>query len=284
MNLSNPSELKNIISKHGFSFSKSLGQNFLIDKNILDKIVEGSGTNKETGVLEIGPGAGVLTRELSYNSKKTIAVEIDKSLIPLLSDTLSDLENVKIINEDILKVDLNKLFEEEFKDMPVIVVANLPYYITTPVIMKLLELSGRVSSITVMIQKEVALRMAASPGGKDYGALSVAVQFYSEPHIITEASPGCFIPPPKVASTVIKLDIYDEPKVSVKDKKIFFNIVKSAFGQRRKTLVNALSKSPYISVEKDTVIDALQSLGLDENIRGEKLSLSQFAALSNILF
>lgn len=283
MNLSNPSELKSVIEKHGFSFSKSLGQNFLIDKNVLGTIVEKSGVGSDVAVLEVGPGAGVLTRELAERAKKIVAVEIDKSLIPLLNYTLSDFDNAKVINEDILKVDLEKLFQEEFAGLSVIVVANLPYYITTPVIMRLLEFDKKISSITVMVQKEVAHRMAAFPGGKDYGALSVAVQFYSEPEIITEASPSCFMPQPKVSSTVIKMNIFKEDKYLVSNKDFFFKLVKSAFGQRRKTLVNALSNSPYISIEKSKIIEALNNIGLDDRIRGEKLSIEEFIKLSDIL-
>lgn len=283
MNLSNPAELKSVISKHGFSFSKSLGQNFLIDGNVLEKIVEGSGVDKTVAALEIGPGAGVLTRELAKRSKKTVAVEIDKMLIPLLNETLSDFDNVRVINEDFMKLDLKKLFKEELEGEETVVVANLPYYITTPVIMKLLEAECNIKSITVMVQKEVADRMAASPGTKEYGALSVAVQFYSEPKIIAKAEPSCFVPQPKVASSVVKMEISKQPRACVTDKKMFFKIVKSAFGQRRKTLVNALSKSPYIALEKERIISALKEMGLDENIRGERLSLEEFARLSNLL-
>lgn len=283
MNLSNPAELKGVIEKHGFSFTKSLGQNFLIDGNILNTIAEKSGISKDMAVLEIGPGAGVLTRELAVRSKKTVAVEIDKALVPILNDTLSDLDNVKVINEDILKLDLNELFETEFKDMPIAVVANLPYYITTPVIMKLLELERKITSMTVMVQKEVAQRMAAAPGGKDYGALSVAVQFYSKPEIIARAEPSCFMPQPKVASAVVKLDIYSECKYSVKDKALFFKTVKSAFGQRRKTLVNALSNSPYLEADKADIIKILGDMGLDEKIRGERLSIEELAEISDRL-
>ena len=283
MNLSNPKELRSIIEAFGFSFSKGLGQNFLIDKNVLNEIVEGSGINENYGVLEIGPGAGTLTRELAQNSKKTVAVEIDTRLLPLLNYTVGEFRNFKLINEDIMKVDLNKLIEEEFGDMPVAVVANLPYYITTPIIMKILETCNKVKSITVMIQKEVADRMIAEPGGKDYGALTVAVQYYTKPKIITRATPDCFMPPPKVASTVIHLAVLDEPSVKAEDTKKFFSIVKSAFGQRRKTLMNALSKSPYLSAEKTDIERVLTEMGLDINIRGEKLSLSDFAELSNKL-
>ncbi len=283
MKLYNPSELKKVIEMHGFSFSKSLGQNFLIDKNVLDSIVEGSGVDKTSGALEIGPGAGVLTRELAQSSASVVSVEIDKSLMPLLDYTLSEFHNVSVINEDVLKVDLSALVEEHFGSMPVHVVANLPYYITTPIIMKFLEEEIPVRSLTVMVQKEVADRMAAAPGGKDYGALSAAVQFYTVPKIITKAEPHCFMPQPKVASVVIRLEVQPKPTVSVKNKKQMFDIIKSAFGQRRKTLVNALSKSPYINIGKDSVLTALEAMGLDPNIRGEKLSLEQFARLSDLI-
>lgn len=283
MKLYNPSELKRVIEMHGFSFSKSLGQNFLIDENVLSDIVKGSGVNKESAALEIGPGAGVLTRELAAAAKSVVAVEIDKSLMPLLDYTLGEFDNVAVVNEDVLKVDLKALIAEKFGDMPVHVVANLPYYITTPIIMKFLEEEIPVKSLTVMVQKEVALRMAAPPGGKDYGALSAAVQFYTVPKIITKAEPHCFMPQPKVASVVIRLEVQDKPTVEVEDKNKMFAIIKSAFGQRRKTLLNALSKSPYINIGKESVQKALESMGLDANVRGEKLSLEEFAKLSNIL-
>ncbi len=283
MELYNPSQLKKVIESFGFSFSKSLGQNFLIDKNVLDSIVSASGVSKECCALEIGPGAGVLTRELAKASKSVVAVEIDKSLIPLLDHTLSEFDNVKVVNEDVLKVDLKKLIEENFGDNEVHVVANLPYYITTPIIMKFLEENVKIKSLTVMVQKEVADRMAALPGGKDYGALSLAVQFYTVPNIVVKAEPHCFMPQPKVASVVIRLAVTDEPTVKVKNKKQMFAIIKSAFGQRRKTLLNALSKSPYINIEKEKLLSALSFLGLDQSIRGEKLSLSDFARLSDCL-
>lgn len=283
MKLYNPLELKKVIEMHGFSFSKSLGQNFLIDEGVLSEIVHGSGVDENSGALEIGPGAGVLTRELAQKASKVVAVEIDKSLIPLLDYTLNEFDNVSVVNEDVLKVDLKKLIADEFGDMPVHVVANLPYYITTPIIMKFLEEEIPVRSLTVMVQKEVADRMAASPGGKDYGALSVAVQFYTVPKIVAKAEPHCFMPQPKVASVVIRLEVAEKPTVDVKDKKLMFDIIKSAFGQRRKTLLNALSKSPYINIGKDSVKEALCEMELDENIRGEKLSLSQFARLADIL-
>ncbi len=283
MKLYNPSELKNVIEMHGFSFSKSLGQNFLIDKSVLDKIVLGSGVDKSSCALEIGPGAGVLTRELAQAAGSVVAVEIDKSLMPLLDYTLGEFENVTVVNEDVLKVDLKELIAEKFGEKPVHVVANLPYYITTPIIMKFLEEEIPVKSLTVMVQKEVADRMAASPGGKDYGALSAAVQFYTVPSIIAKAEPHCFMPQPKVASVVIHLEGQDKPTVVVEDKEKMFAIIKSAFGQRRKTLLNALSKSPFIDIGKNSVQSALEEMGLDINIRGERLSLEQFARLSDLL-
>lgn len=283
MNLTNPSELKNIIEAYGFSFSKSLGQNFLTDRGVLEKIVDCSGEDNDCGVLEIGPGAGTLTRELSANYKKVVAVEIDKKLMPLLGYTLGDCKNVKVINEDILALDLKELSKTEFNGEKFCVVANLPYYITTPIVMKLLEEELPIKSVTVMIQKEVAERMAAKPGGKDYGALSAAVQFYTKPSIICKAEPHCFIPQPKVASVVIRLDVLEKPSVEVKNKDMFFKIIKSAFGQRRKTLVNALSNSPYLNTEKSDAAEALESLGLKADIRGERLSLEEFARLTDIL-
>lgn len=283
MTLSNASELKAVIERHGFSFSKSLGQNFLIDRSILDKIIKGSNISKEWGVLEIGPGAGTLTRELAAAAKSVVAIEIDKALIPLLNDTLSDFDNTEVILSDVLKVDLKALLHEKFGDLPVAVVANLPYYITTPIIMNFLENEIPVRSLTVMVQKEVADRMAASPGSKDYGALSAAVQFYTEPKIICHAEPHCFMPQPKVESVVINLEVLATPRVSVKNRDFMFKIIKSAFGQRRKTLLNALSKSPYVSLDKTAVSAAIEKLGLDINIRGERLSLEEFAALSDLL-
>ncbi len=283
MTLSNPKELKSVIERHGFSFSKSLGQNFLIDQGILEKIVKGSGVDEGWGALEIGPGAGTLTRELSKHAKKVVAVEIDKSLKPLLDDTLSDLQNAEVVFEDVMKVDLKALLWEKFASMDVAVVANLPYYITTPIIMNFLENNIPVKSLTVMVQKEVADRMIATPGGKDYGALSAAVQFYTKPSIVCKADPHSFMPQPKVESIVVRLDVLEEPCVDVKDREFMFKIIKSAFGQRRKTLLNALSKSPYVSLDKGKVQDAIKELGLDENIRGERLSLEDFARLSDIL-
>ncbi len=283
MKLTNPSELKNVLMAYGFSFSKSLGQNFLIDENVLNKIVEGSGIDPAWGALEIGPGAGTLTRALAENSQKTVAIEIDKRLLPLLGYTLNNFKNAKVINADVMEVDLNRLIKEEFGEMPVAICANLPYYITTPIIMKVLEECRGVKSMTVMIQKEVAQRMVAMSGGKDYGALSVAVQFYTRPKIVCHAEPHCFMPQPKVASTVITLEILDKPSAQVKDKKLFFDVVKSAFGQRRKTLLNALSKSPYLSVDKEVIVSAIENAGLNLDIRGEKLSLEEFAKITDYI-
>ena len=283
MNLCNPTELKALLNRHGFNFSKTLGQNFLIDKNVLDKIVSASELNENSCVLEIGPGAGTLTRRLAETGARCTAVEIDKALLPILGETLAGFDNFNLINSDILKVDLKKLINDEFDNKPFNVIANLPYYITTPIIMQILESRLSVVSMTLMVQKEVADRMCATCGSKEYGALSVAVQYYTTPTVICRAEPHCFIPQPKVASSVVHLKVSAAPTVTVSDEKKFFAIVKSSFGQRRKTLLNALSKSPYFSASKDSVRSALVQMGVDENIRGEKLSISQFAELSELL-
>ena len=283
MNLCNPTELKALLNRHGFNFSKTLGQNFLIDKNVLNKIVSASELNENSCVLEIGPGAGTLTRRLAETGARCTAVEIDKALLPILGETLAGFDNFNLINSDILKVDLKKLIKDEFDSKPFHVIANLPYYITTPIIMQILESRLSVVSMTLMVQKEVADRMCATCGSKEYGALSVAVQYYTIPTVICRAEPHCFIPQPKVASSVVHLKVSPTPTVTVSDEKKFFAIVKSSFGQRRKTLLNALSKSPYFSANKDSVRSALVQMGVDENIRGEKLSISQFAKLSELL-
>lgn len=283
MNLCNPTELKALLNRHGFNFSKTLGQNFLIDKNVLNKIVSASELNENSCVLEIGPGAGTLTRRLAETGARCTAVEIDKALLPILGETLAGFDNFNLINSDILKVDLKKLIKDEFDNKPFHVIANLPYYITTPIIMQILESRLPVVSMTLMVQKEVADRMCATCGSKEYGALSVAVQYYTIPTVICRAEPHCFIPQPKVASSVVHLKVSATPTVTVSDEKKFFAIVKSSFGQRRKTLLNALSKSPYFSANKDSVRSALIQMGVDENIRGEKLSISQFAKLSELL-
>lgn len=283
MNLCNPAELKALLNRHGFNFSKTLGQNFLIDNNVLNKIVSASELNENSCVLEIGPGAGTLTRRLAETGARCTAVEIDKALLPILGETLAGFDNFNLINSDILKVDLKKLISDEFDNKPFHVIANLPYYITTPIIMQILESRLPVVSMTLMVQKEVADRMCATCGSKEYGALSVAVQYYTIPTVICRAEPHCFIPQPKVASSVVHLKVSATPTVTVSDEKKFFAIVKSSFGQRRKTLLNALSKSPYFSANKDNVRSALVQMGVDENIRGEKLSISQFAKLSELL-
>ena len=278
------SELMSVLNKYNFSFSKSLGQNFLIDQNILNKIVSGSGINENTNVLEVGPGAGTLTRELCLKAKKVTAVEIDKALIPILNDVMSDFDNFNLINSDILELNINELIKDEFGNESFTVVANLPYYITTPIIMNFLESELPVNSMTLMIQKEVAARILAEPGTKDYGALSVAVQFYAKPGVICSASPHCFTPQPKVTSTVVNLKLYDKPKYDVKNKEQFFKIVKSIFSQRRKTLVNSLSGSPYLDLSKDKIIDVLKQMELNEKVRGEKLNIEQITELSNIIY
>jgi 16S rRNA (adenine1518-N6/adenine1519-N6)-dimethyltransferase len=283
MQLTHPSELKELLTRHGFSFSKSLGQNFLIDDHVLAKIIDAAGPSPDACALEIGPGAGTLTRQLAANFKKAVAIEIDNALIPILNETMAEFDNFTLIHKDVMEVDLKALAEQEFGDAPFCVAANLPYYITTPIVMNLLESRLPITTMTLMVQKEVADRMAASPGGKDYGALSVAVQYYTRPTIVCKAEPHCFLPQPKVASTVVNLEVLSSPAVEVDDEKKFFKIVKSAFGQRRKTLLNALSKSPYLTLEKEAVQTALSQLGLDPAIRGERLSIEEFAALSNLL-
>ncbi|AFS77207.1 dimethyladenosine transferase KsgA [Gottschalkia acidurici 9a] len=275
-----PSVTKEIVSKYGFKFSKSLGQNFLVDGNIIRNICEGANITEEDGIIEIGPGIGTLTQQLSKYAKKVVAIELDKKLLPILEETLSECENVKVINEDVLKVDLERLIEEEFKGLNVKVVANLPYYITTPIIMKLLESKLDIQQIVVMIQKEVALRMQANPGNKDYGALSIAVQYYSQPEIIANVPASVFIPRPNVDSAVIMLSVYDEPKVKVKDEKLMFNVVKSAFGQRRKTLLNALSGG-NLNLTKEEVSKVLEEANIDPKKRGEVLAIEDFVNISD---
>ena len=283
MNLTNPSDLKEILNRHGFSFSKSLGQNFLIDRNVLDKIVDAADIKEDGCALEIGPGAGTLTQCLAARASKAAAIEIDSALIPILNETMSQYDNFTLIHKDVMEVNLPELTNQLFGDKTFCVAANLPYYITTPIIMTFLENRLNVTSMTLMVQKEVADRMAAAPGGKDYGALSVAVQYYTSVSLVCKAEPHCFMPQPKVASAVINLKVLKEPKVKAENEKLFFKIVKSAFGQRRKTLVNALTKSPYINLSKDGVIDALEVMGMNFGIRGERLSVEEFVELSNIL-
>ncbi len=274
---------KQILDKYGFSFQKKFGQNFLIDSNILENIVTGAGVTKDDCVLEIGPGIGTMTQYLCEAARFVIAVEIDKKLIPVLNDTLSEYDNKVIINEDILKLDLNELSKEYNGGKPIKVVANLPYYITTPIIMELFESHVPLHSITAMVQKEVALRMQTGPGSKDYGALSLAVQFYSKPEIIMNVSAGCFIPRPNVDSAVIKMELYKENPVSVRNEAFMFSLIRASFNQRRKTLVNSLSNAGIDGVTKETVADALSTMELSPSIRGEALSLADFARLSDLL-
>ena len=271
-----------VLDKYKFNFQKRFGQNFLIDAHILDKIVDGAGVGLDDCVLEIGPGIGTMTQYLAERAKKVIAVEIDKALIPILNDTLSSYNNVTIINDDILKVDINKIVEEYNEGRPIKVVANLPYYITTPIIMGLFEAHVPLESITIMVQKEVADRMQVGPGTKDYGALSLAVQYYSKPEIIATVSPDCFIPRPNVGSAVIRLSRYTDPPIQVNNPDHMFKVIRASFNQRRKTLANALTNGG-IGVTRDQVTDCLEKMGLDVNIRGEKLTLEQFARLSDLL-
>lgn len=271
--------------------TKSLGQNFLIDQGILKSIVRAAELTKEDIVLEIGPGLGNLTAELAENAGSVVAVEIDKRLVPILMETLKDYENIRIINADILQIDpvkeLQKELGDEFGDVSpkrLKIVANLPYYITTPVIMKLLESGIKAKMMVFMVQKEVADRMKALPGGKDYGALSVAVQYYSKPAVVLEVPPHSFIPRPEVYSSVIRLELYDKPPVDLRDEAMFFRLVKAAFGQRRKTLVNALNNAGYFNLDKEEIKEILEKTGIGEKQRGETLSLDQFAQLSNLIF
>lgn len=278
----NASKTKEIIKQHKLKLSKSLGQNFLIDGNILNKIVEGANISEQDNVIEIGPGIGSLTQLLAEKAKEVLAIEIDQNLLPVLDKTLKDYKNVKVINKDILKVDLEKLIEEYFPGKRPKVVANLPYYVTTPIIMKFLEEKVKVDSLVVMIQKEVGDRMQASPNSKDYGSLSIAVQYYCDASILFKVPPSVFVPPPKVESTVIKLKVLDKPRVEVDDEKLFFNIVRDSFGKRRKTLLNALS-SGKLEIDKELIREALIELNINEKIRGEALTIGQFALITNYI-
>ena len=279
-------EVKNtiaVLQKYGFNFSKKLGQNFLIDEHVLEKIMDASDISPEDYVLEIGPGIGTLTQALSGRAARVFAVELDDKLIPILQDTLSECPNVTVIHQDILKVDIEALVQQECQGKPVKVVANLPYYITTPIIMTLLEKRLPLESITVMVQKEVALRMQAGPGTKDYGALSLAVQYYCEPYLAANVPPNCFMPRPDVASAVIRLKLYQDPPVKVQDEQLMFKLIRASFNQRRKTLVNGIKNAADLSFTREETEAALESLGLDKNVRGEALTLAQFAALSDAL-
>lgn len=279
--LSDPKKTIEVIQKYQFAFQKRFGQNFLIDAHVQEKIVSAAGITKDDCVLEIGPGIGTMTQYLAESAGQVIAVEIDTNLLPILADTLKDYSNVKVINQDILKVDINELVKEYNNGRPIKVVANLPYYITTPIIMGLFESNVPIDNITVMVQKEVADRMQVGPGSKDYGALSLAVQYYASPYIVANVPPNCFIPRPNVGSAVIRLTRYKEPPVQVNDPKLMFKLIRASFNQRRKTLQNGLNNSPEISFSKEEIAKAIESLGVSPSVRGEALSLEQFAQLAN---
>lgn len=279
--LGNPKNTIEIIQKYGFNFQKKFGQNFLIDTHVLDKIIEESGITKDDCVLEIGPGIGTMTQYLCENAREVIAVEIDKALIPILEDTLSEYDNVTVINDDILKVDVQKIVDEKNGGKPIKVVANLPYYITTPIIMGLFESHLPLKSITIMVQKEVADRMQVGPGTKDYGALSLAVQYYAKPEIVANVPPNCFMPRPNVGSAVIRLTKYDKPPVFVENEEFMFSLIRATFNQRRKTLVNAIGNAPNLNISKEMVAEVLDEMGESATVRGETFTLEKFAEFSN---
>ena len=282
--LGNPKNTIEILNKYQFMFQKRFGQNFLIDTHVLEKIIKSAEITKEDLVLEIGPGIGTMTQYLCESAREVVAVEIDKNLIPILeNDTLSEYDNVTIINEDILKVDLNTLVKEKNNGERIKVVANLPYYITTPIIMGLFEAHVPLKNITVMVQKEVADRMQAGPGSKDYGALSLAVQYYATPYIVANVPPNCFMPRPNVGSAVIRLTLHENPAIQVRDEAFMFQIIRASFNQRRKTLVNGLTNAAELQVSKEAVQAALEQMELPVTVRGEALTLEQFAELSNLL-
>lgn len=281
--LSNPQKTIEVIQKYEFAFQKKFGQNFLIDGHVLNKIIAAADITKEDFVLEIGPGIGTMTQYLAEAAGRVMAVEIDRMLIPILQETLQEYDNVEILNEDILKVDIGALVEEKNGGKPIRVVANLPYYITTPIIMGILEKHVPVESITVMVQKEVAQRMQAEPGTKDYGALSLAVQYYCEPYIVANVPPNCFMPRPKVGSAVIRLRTHQEPPVKTEHEALMFRLIRASFNQRRKTLANGLNNSPELSFSKEEIAAAIEKLGVPSTIRGEALTLEQFARLADIL-
>ncbi len=279
--LSNPQVTIQIIKKYDFAFQKRFGQNFLIDGHVIEKIIKAADITKEDTILEIGPGIGTMTQYLAEAAGKVYAVEIDKNLLPVLAETLGEYDNVEVINNDILKVDIKELLGEDAGNVKV--VANLPYYITTPIIMGLFENHIPAKSITVMVQKEVALRMQAAPGTKDYGALSLAVQYYAQPYIVANVPPNCFMPRPNVGSAVIKLTRWDNPPVKVNDEKLMFDLIRASFNQRRKTLQNGINNAPNLNFTKEQVVEALKEMGLPETVRGEALTLEQFASLSDLL-
>lgn len=279
--LGNPQNTIEILNKYRFVFQKKYGQNFLIDSHVLDKIIKAAGITEEDYVVEIGPGIGTMTQYLASAAKGVAAIEIDRALIPILEDTLKDYNNVTIINEDVLKVDLRQLALEKNGGKPVKIVANLPYYITTPIIMGLFEKHVPLLSVTVMVQKEVADRMQAGPGTKDYGALSLAVQYYAMPYVAANVPPNCFMPRPGVGSAVIRLTAYEEPPVKAEDEGLLFAVIRASFNQRRKTLQNGLSHVPELGISKDITIQILREMGLSESIRGEAMTLEQFAEFTN---
>lgn len=273
-----------ILQKYNFNFQKKFGQNFLIDTRVLERIIDSAEITRDDCVLEIGPGIGTMTQYLAEAAREVVAVEIDKNLIPILqNDTLAAYDNVTIINDDILKVDINKIVQEKNNGQPIKVVANLPYYITTPIIMGLFESHVPLQSITIMVQKEVADRMQVGPGTKDYGALSLAVQYYAKPEIVANVPPNCFIPRPNVGSAVIRLTRHDVPPVQVKDEAYMFALIRASFNQRRKTLLNGLTNAGNLGVTKEQIMEALETMGLTATIRGEALTLEQFGELSNLL-
>lgn len=282
--LGNPQNTIAILNKYGFNFQKKFGQNFLIDTHVLEKIIRAANITKDDFIVEIGPGIGTMTQYLCEAAREVVAVEIDKNLIPILeNDTLSEYDNVTVINQDILKLDLNKLVQERNNGKPVKVVANLPYYITTPIIMGLFENGTPIENITVMVQKEVAQRMQVGPGTKEYGALSLAVQYYADPYIVANVPPNCFMPRPNVGSAVIQLTKHIEKPVQVKDEKLMFKLIRASFNQRRKTLQNGLNNSSELHFSKEQIIDAIEQAGFSPTIRGEALTLEDFARLSDIL-
>ena len=281
--LSNPQRTIEVIKKYEFCFQKKFGQNFLIDGHVLDKIIAGAGVTKDDMVLEIGPGIGTMTQYLAEAAGKVVAVEIDRNLLPILQETLADYDNVKVIHADVLSLDLERLVQEENGGRPIKVVANLPYYITTPIIMALFEQHVPLANVTVMVQKEVAARMKSGPGSKDYGALSLAVQYYAEPYIVAYVPCNCFMPRPNVDSAVIRLTRYEEPPVQVKDEKMLFKIIRASFNQRRKTLQNGLNNSSELNFTKDQIAAAIAEAGFSPSVRGEALTLEQFAKLTDIL-
>lgn len=279
--LGNPQNTIEVLQKYRFNFQKKFGQNFLIDTHVLDKIIDASGVTEDDFVLEIGPGIGTMTQYLCERAREVVAVEIDKNLIPILSDTLKNYSNVTVINEDILKLDICKLAEEKNQGKPIKVVANLPYYITTPIIMGLFESHVPIDSITIMVQKEVADRMKTGPGSKDYGALSLAVQYYAKPELVANVPPNCFMPRPRVGSAVIRLTRHAEVPVQAEDEKLMFQMIRASFNQRRKTLVNGLGNAPELHIPKEMTTEVLDEMGLSASVRGEALTLEQFAELSN---